>query len=91
MQEKTEMKRKLGKEPEGGSKKRKEVEMNHLWLPCFKSNRLPMTYRQHFLLIEQEVNVAGGECLKVFLLDIAQQMNAQGMAQLESKALFLSW
>jgi len=28
------MKRKVGKEPEGGSKKRKEVGMNHLWLPC---------------------------------------------------------
>ena len=27
------------------------------------------------MLIEQEVTVAGGECLKVFLLDVAHQMN----------------
>ena len=36
------------------------------------------------VLIEQEVNVAGGDCLQVFLLDIVRQMNAQGMSQADT-------
>jgi len=48
MREKTEMKRKVGKEPEGGSKKPKEVGNESPLASMFlKSNRLPMTYRMH--------------------------------------------
>ena len=36
------------------------------------------------VLIEQEVNVAGGDCLQPFLLDIARQMNAQDMPQADT-------
>ncbi len=35
------------------------------------------------MLIEQEVTVAGGECLKVFLLDVAHQMNVQDIPTTE--------
>ena len=44
---KTEMKHKVGKETEGGSKNVRKWLMNQLWLPCFNSNGLPMTYRKH--------------------------------------------
>ena len=43
MQVKTEMKRKVGKDPGEGVRNVRKWDMNHLWLPCFKSNRLPMT------------------------------------------------
>ena len=36
------------------------------------------------VLIEQEVNLAGGDCLRAFLLDIARQMNPQGMSQADT-------
>jgi hypothetical protein len=36
------------------------------------------------VLIEQEVNVAGVDCLQAFLLDIVRQMNAQGMSQADT-------
>ena len=43
MQVNTEMKRKVGKEPEGGSKKRKEVGNDNSLTLMFSSNRLPVT------------------------------------------------
>ena len=36
------------------------------------------------VLIEQQVNDAGGDCLQPFLLDIARQINAQDMPQADT-------
>jgi hypothetical protein len=91
MEEKTEMKRKVGKEPEGGSKKRRTVGNESPLASTFQKQQTAHDLQKALPADLALGDVAGGECFKVFMLDIAQQMNAQGMAQLVPKALFLNW